>query len=80
MANIGISLPGTGETPVAPVFEDGMKTVTLKGERIAEEFQQLVEAYVRRTYGPGAVPAGSEIDAGAAGARARSVIPLKVTG
>ncbi|MBP8295415.1 MAG: flavodoxin-dependent (E)-4-hydroxy-3-methylbut-2-enyl-diphosphate synthase, partial [Burkholderiales bacterium] len=78
MANIGISLPGTGETPVAPVFEDGMKTVTLKGERIAEEFQQLVEAYVRRTYGPGAKPAGGEPDSGAAAARARSVIPLKV--
>ena len=49
-ANIGISLPGTGEKPVAPVFEDGAKTVTLKGETIAAEFQQLVEAYVRRTY------------------------------
>jgi (E)-4-hydroxy-3-methylbut-2-enyl-diphosphate synthase len=42
-ANIGISLPGTGERPVAPVYEDGAKTVTLKGERIAEEFQELVE-------------------------------------
>jgi (E)-4-hydroxy-3-methylbut-2-enyl-diphosphate synthase len=49
-ANIGISLPGTGERPVAPVYEDGQKTVTLKGERIAEEFQALVEAYVARTY------------------------------
>ena len=49
-ANIGISLPGTGERPVAPVYEDGQKTVTLKGERIAEEFQGLVEAYVARTY------------------------------
>jgi (E)-4-hydroxy-3-methylbut-2-enyl-diphosphate synthase len=49
-ANIGISLPGTGEHPVAPVYEDGDKTVTLKGERIAEEFQQLVEAYVVRHY------------------------------
>jgi len=49
-ANIGISLPGTGERPVAPVYEDGAKTVTLKGERIAEEFQQLVEQYVARTY------------------------------
>src|SRR6478735_5163974 len=49
-ANIGISLPGTGERPVAPVYEDGVKTVTLKGERIAEEFQQLVEAYVERSY------------------------------
>ena len=51
MANIGISLPGTGEVPVAPVYEDGMKTVTLKGQQIAEDFQRLVEAYVRRTYG-----------------------------
>jgi len=49
-ANIGISLPGTGERPVAPVYEDGQKTVTLKGERIAEEFQDLVERYVERTY------------------------------
>ncbi|MGO9595439.1 MAG: flavodoxin-dependent (E)-4-hydroxy-3-methylbut-2-enyl-diphosphate synthase [Steroidobacteraceae bacterium] len=49
-ANIGISLPGTGERPVAPVYEDGAKTVTHKGERIAEEFQELVEQYVARTY------------------------------
>jgi len=49
-ANIGISLPGTGENPVAPVYEDGAKTVTLKGGRIAEEFQELVERYVERTY------------------------------
>jgi (E)-4-hydroxy-3-methylbut-2-enyl-diphosphate synthase len=51
-ANIGISLPGTGERPVAPVYEDGEKTVTLKGERIAEEFQQLVEQYVARKFAP----------------------------
>jgi (E)-4-hydroxy-3-methylbut-2-enyl-diphosphate synthase len=49
-ANIGISLPGSGEHPVAPVYEDGEKTVTLKGERIAEEFQDLVERYIERTY------------------------------
>jgi len=49
-ANIGISLPGTGERPVAPVYEDGEKTVTLKGEHIAEEFQELVERYVARHY------------------------------
>jgi len=49
-ANVGISLPGTGERPVAPVYEDGEKTVTLKGERIAEEFQELVERYVARHY------------------------------
>ena len=52
LANIGISLPGTGETPVAPVFVDGRKTVTLKGERIAEEFQEIVEEYVRTRYSP----------------------------
>jgi len=51
-ANIGISLPGTGELPVAPVFVDGVRTVTLKGERIAEEFQAIVESYVRRHYAP----------------------------
>jgi (E)-4-hydroxy-3-methylbut-2-enyl-diphosphate synthase len=49
-ANIGISLPGTGERPVAPVYIDGLKGPTLKGERIAEEFQQLVEEYVERHY------------------------------
>jgi (E)-4-hydroxy-3-methylbut-2-enyl-diphosphate synthase len=49
-ANIGISLPGTGERPVAPVYEDGEKTVTLKGAHIAEEFQELVERYVERRY------------------------------
>ncbi|WP_420542261.1 flavodoxin-dependent (E)-4-hydroxy-3-methylbut-2-enyl-diphosphate synthase [Sedimenticola selenatireducens] len=50
-ANIGISLHGSGEVPVAPVYEDGEKTVTLKGEHIAEEFQQLVARYVERHYG-----------------------------
>ncbi len=49
-ANIGISLPGTGENPVAPVYEDGEKTVTLKGDKIAEEFQVIVENYIKRTY------------------------------
>ena len=49
-AGIGISLPGTGERPVAPVYEDGEKTVTLKGDHIAEEFQQLVERYVARRF------------------------------
>ncbi len=52
-ANIGISLPGSGERPVAPVYVDGVKTVTLKGDHIAEEFQQRVEEYVRTTYGEG---------------------------
>ncbi|GAB4464099.1 MAG: flavodoxin-dependent (E)-4-hydroxy-3-methylbut-2-enyl-diphosphate synthase [Burkholderiaceae bacterium] len=50
-ANIGISLPGTGEQPVAPVFVDGERTVTLKGETIAAQFQAIVEDYVRRKYG-----------------------------
>ena len=50
-ANIGISLPGSGEQPVAPVYEDGVKTVTLKGDHIAEEFMSLVEKYVERSYG-----------------------------
>ncbi len=50
-ANIGISLPGTGELPAAPVFVDGERTVTLKGERIAEQFQAIVDDYVRRRYG-----------------------------
>jgi (E)-4-hydroxy-3-methylbut-2-enyl-diphosphate synthase len=49
-ANIGISLPGTGENPVAPVFEDGKRTVTLKGDHIAQEFQALVERYVESHY------------------------------
>jgi (E)-4-hydroxy-3-methylbut-2-enyl-diphosphate synthase len=49
-ANIGISLPGADEAPVAPVFVDGQRTVTLKGERIAEEFQTIVEDYVRSHY------------------------------
>ena len=49
-ANIGISLPGTGERPVAPVYEDGEKTVTLKGDQIADEFEQLINSYVERTY------------------------------
>lgn len=49
-ANIGISLPGSGETPVAPVFVDGQKTVTLKGDNIANEFRQIVDNYVREKY------------------------------
>jgi (E)-4-hydroxy-3-methylbut-2-enyl-diphosphate synthase len=51
-ANIGISLPGTGERPVAPVYVDGEKTVTLKGDGIAADFQALVDAYVERHYPP----------------------------
>jgi (E)-4-hydroxy-3-methylbut-2-enyl-diphosphate synthase len=55
LADIGISLPGSGERPVAPVYVDGEKTVTLKGGRIAEEFQAIVEDYVATRYAPGAV-------------------------
>jgi len=50
LANIGISLPGTGESPAAPVYVDGEKTVTLRGEHIAEEFTQIVNEYVARKY------------------------------
>jgi (E)-4-hydroxy-3-methylbut-2-enyl-diphosphate synthase len=64
-ADIGISLPGTNEVPVAPVYVDGEKTVTLKGGRIAEEFQAIVENYVREKYSPGAA------------ARAGKAIPIK---
>ena len=49
-ANIGISLPGTGESPVAPVFEDGVKVATLRGDTIAVDFKARLEAYVARTY------------------------------
>lgn len=49
-ANIGISLPGNGERPVAPVYEDGVKTVTLKGDKIAEEFEILIAHYIQKTY------------------------------
>jgi (E)-4-hydroxy-3-methylbut-2-enyl-diphosphate synthase len=68
LANIGISLPGSGEKPVAPVFVDGEKTVTLKGERIAEEFQAIVEEYVQSHYGDGHK---------AQGARPRKIIPVR---
>ncbi len=52
-ADIGISLPGTGEIPSAPVYVDGERTVTLKGDTIAQEFQAIVEQYVERRYGAG---------------------------
>jgi (E)-4-hydroxy-3-methylbut-2-enyl-diphosphate synthase len=51
-ADIGISLPGTGESPVAPVFVDGKKVATLRGDKIAEEFQAMVEQYVAKRYAP----------------------------
>jgi (E)-4-hydroxy-3-methylbut-2-enyl-diphosphate synthase len=60
-ANIGISLPGTGERPVAPVYEDGEKTVTLKGDRIAEEFQELLEQYVARSFSRKSIAAGAAV-------------------
>jgi (E)-4-hydroxy-3-methylbut-2-enyl-diphosphate synthase len=72
LANVGISLPGTGETPVAPVYVDGRKTVTLKGERIAEEFQRIVEDYVRATYG--SAPRAAHLDP------ERREIPVKAVG
>ena len=50
MANLGISLPGTGEVPVAPVYEDGKKTVTLKGDTIANEFKQIIKSYIIKNY------------------------------
>ena len=50
MANLGISLPGTGEIPVAPVFEDGEKTVTLKGDNIGLEFKMIISRYIERKY------------------------------
>ena len=70
LADIGISLPGSGEKPVAPVYVDGEKTVTLKGERIAEEFQAIVEDYVQRRYAPGAA-------VGRRGARSDKSIPIR---
>ncbi len=56
-ADIGISLPGTGEAPAAPVFIDGQKAMTLRGERIAEEFQRLVQDYIERRFAPAVPPA-----------------------
>jgi (E)-4-hydroxy-3-methylbut-2-enyl-diphosphate synthase len=52
-ANIGISLPGTGEAPAAPVFVDGVKTVTLRGPSIAEDFKALVSDYIEKRFGAG---------------------------
>ena len=58
-ADIGISLPGTNERPVAPVYVDGEKIVTLKGDRIAEEFQALVDSYVRERFGVQSAQSGT---------------------
>jgi (E)-4-hydroxy-3-methylbut-2-enyl-diphosphate synthase len=65
-ADIGISLPGADEAPVAPVFIDGERSVTLKGERIAEEFQAIVNDYVRRRYGQTAAAQPAVVESGAA--------------
>lgn len=70
LANIGISLPGTGETPAAPVYVDGEKTVTLRGENIAEEFKKIVDDYVMRKYAR-REHAGADLKA------ASKVIPVK---
>ena len=51
-ADIGISLPGTGEAPAAPIFIDGEKAMTLRGDNIAQEFHQLVERYIERRFAP----------------------------
>jgi (E)-4-hydroxy-3-methylbut-2-enyl-diphosphate synthase len=64
-ANIGISLPGTGERPSAPVYVDGEKVATLKGPHIAEEFTRMVEVYVQSRYRRPASPSGSATAAGA---------------
>lgn len=72
-ANVGISLPGSGERPVAPVYVNGQKTVTLKGERIAEEFQAILDDYVARTYGCGGNAVGESPLA------ERKTIPIKLS-
>jgi (E)-4-hydroxy-3-methylbut-2-enyl-diphosphate synthase len=56
LANVGISLPGSGEIPIAPVYVDGQKTIVLKGARIAEEFQAIVAHYVSERFGKSAAP------------------------
>ena len=58
-ADIGISLPGTGEAPAAPVFIDGEKRMTLRGDNIANEFQALVEKYIEQRFGKTAAAHGS---------------------
>ena len=63
-ANIGISLPGTGERPVAPVYEDGEKTVTLKGVNLTDDFKALIERYVERRYGGYSAGSGETTAAG----------------
>jgi (E)-4-hydroxy-3-methylbut-2-enyl-diphosphate synthase len=62
-ADIGISLPGTGEAPAAPVFIDGKKAMTLRGPSIAAEFKDIVESYVARRYGSGESEAAAKVKA-----------------
>ena len=76
-ANIGISLPGSGERPVAPVFVDGEKSVTLKGDTIAEDFKQIVDAYVRSHYGANAAPVLGGAAPGAVAAKKSRTFPIK---
>ena len=59
-ADIGISLPGTGEQPAAPVFIDGKKEMTLRGANISEEFQVIVETYIAKRYGDGGTSQAAE--------------------
>jgi (E)-4-hydroxy-3-methylbut-2-enyl-diphosphate synthase len=59
-ADIGISLPGTGEAPSAPVFIDGKKAMTLRGQRISEDFKEIVEEYIENRYAKG-LPAGERV-------------------
>jgi len=56
LANIGISLPGTGESPAAPIYIDGEKAMTLRGDNIAGEFTDIVDSYVARKYAPRRIP------------------------
>jgi (E)-4-hydroxy-3-methylbut-2-enyl-diphosphate synthase len=59
-ADIGISLPGTGEAPSAPVFIDGKKAMTLRGQRISDDFKEIVEEYIENRYAKG-LPAGERV-------------------
>ena len=77
LANIGISLPGTGEVPVAPVFVDGQKTVTLKGDKIAEEFQTIVENYVQHNYADGGKLRQQHSESAVVNSIATKSIPIK---
>lgn len=77
-ANIGISLPGTGKIPVASVYVDGQKTVTLRGERIAGDLQRIVEDDVHTRYGKGPARAEGECGRVADGNSADVLTPLNL--